>query len=105
MFQKMLQGGSGGSGKKIEVGRATNSATIQSFSAEVGKHYIVFAARHTEKGSVANPGISSGATIIETIFNERAITDKLSILVAEIVATSTTVTFDGSANLDYYIEL
>ena len=105
MFQKMLQGGSGGSGTKIEVKNATNSSQIQSFSAEVGKHYIVFASRHTDKGTSANPGISSGATIIETIFNETALTNKLKILVAEIVATSTTVTFDGSANLAYYIEL
>ena len=105
MFQKMLQGGSGGSGTKIEVRNATNSSQTQSFPAEVGKHYIVFTSRHTDKGSAANPGISSGATIIETIFNEKAITDKLRMLVAEIVATNTTVTFDGSGNLAYYIEL
>ena len=103
MFQKMLQGGSGSS--EIKVENATNSTTIQSFPAEVGKHYIVFTSRHTDTGSVANPGISSGATIIETILNERAITGKLSTLVAEIVATSTTVTFDGAGNLAYYIEL
>ena len=103
MFQKMLQGGSGNSGKKIEVGEATNSSSIQSFPAEVGKHYIVFTSRHTDKGTVAEPGISSGATIIETIFNEKAITDKMAMLVAEIVATNTTVTFEGSSNLSYYI--
>ena len=105
MFQKMLQGGSGSSGKKIEVRNATNSTNIQSFSAEVGKHYIVFASRHTERGTVSQPGISSGATIIETIFDETAITNKLRILVAEIEATSTTVTFAGTGNLAYYIEL
>ena len=104
MFQKMLQGGSGGS-SGIKVENATNSSQIQSFPAEVGKHYIVFVSRHTNKGTAAKPGISSGATIIETIFDETAITKLLRILVAEIVATSTTVTFDGSANLDYYIEL
>ena len=105
MFQKMLQGGSGSSGKKIEVGRATNSSTIQSFSAEVGKHYIVFTSRHTDTAPVKEPGIKSGATIIETIFNEKSLTKQLSMLVAEIVATSTTVTFMGSTNLAYYIEL
>ena len=105
MFQKMLQGGSGGSGTKIEVENATNSSEIQSFPAEVGKHYIVFASRHTDKGTAAAPGISSGATIIETIFDETAATHKLRMLVAEIVATSTTVTFNGSSNLAYYIEL
>ena len=105
MFQKMLQGGGGSSGTKIEVKNATNSSEIQSFTAEVGKHYIVFSSRHTDKGTVAQPGIASGATIIETIFDEAAITNKLRILVAEIVATSTTVTFNGSGNLAYYIEL
>ena len=105
MFQKMLQGGSGGSGTKIEVRNATNSSSIQSFPAEVGKHYIVFSSRHTDGGQVSKPGISSGATIIETIFDETAITNKLRMLVAEIVATSTTVTFDGSQNLVYYIEI
>ena len=105
MFQKMLQGGSGGSGKKIEVRNATNSSELQSFPAEVGKHYIVFTSRHTSKGTSAEPGIYSGATIIETIFNETAITNLMKMLVAEIVATSTTVTFEGSANLAYYIEL
>ena len=101
----MLQGGSGGSGTKIEVENATNSSNTQSFPAEVGKHYIVFASRHTDKGSVSEPGISSGATIIKTIFDETSMTNKLRILVAEIVATSTTVTFNGSSNLAYYIEL
>ena len=105
MFQKMLQVGSGGSGTKIEVENATNSSEIQTFPAEVGKHYIVFTSRHTDKGTVAQPEISSGATIIKTIFDETAITNKLRILVAEIVATSTTVTFNGSGNLAYYIEL
>ena len=105
MFQKMLQGGSGGSGTKIEVKNATNSSTIQSFPAEVGKHYIVFTSRHRDKGTVAKPGISNGATIIETIFDETANTNKLRMLVAEIVATNTTVTFEGSRNLAYYIEL
>lgn len=105
MFQKMLQCGSGSSGKKIEVGNATNSSNIQSFSAEVGKHYIVFTSRHSNTDTAAEPGIKSGATIIETIFKETAYTKLLKMLVAEIVATSTTVTFEGSANLAYYIEL
>ena len=105
MFQKMLQGGSGSSGKKIEVGNATNSSSVQSFSAEVGKHYIVFTSRHTSTATLGQPGISSGATIIKTIFNEKALTKQLAMLVAEIEATSTTVTFIGSSNLAYYIEL
>ena len=105
MFQKILQGGSGGSGRKIEVKNATNSSELQSFPAEVGKHYIVFTSRHTRQGTSGKPGIRSGATIIETIFDEISITKLMTTLVAEIVATSTTVTFEGSANLAYYIEL
>ena len=103
MRQKLLQGGS--SGRKIEVRNATNSEYTQSFPAEVGKHYIVFTSRHSTSAAAPEPGISSGATIIKTIFNEKARTNKLRMLVAEIVATSTEVTCEGDSNLAYYIEL
>lgn len=104
-FIEMDFASGGGETKEIEVKSATNSTSTQSFTAEIGKHYIVFVTRHSTSNVPSDPAISSGATIVKTIFAETAQTKRLKMLVAEIEATSTTITFAGTQNLDYYIEL
>ena len=92
--------------KKVGVSNAGTGSTNQSFSATVGKRYLVMAYRYSTSGTASNAGISSGATVDTSYFNNTASSSSGSKLwVAIVTATSSTVTLLGTNNGACFIPL
>ena len=109
LAQLEKKGGSGDLYKLVKEATVINAgtgSTTQSFSAEIGKRYLVFAYRFSSAGQAQNVAISSGATI-DTLFlnNIMSKTQSSKLWVAIITATATTITMAGTENGACYMPL
>lgn len=86
--------------KAARVRNAGTGSTDQSFSATIGKHYLVISVRYsTTSSAAADAGISSGATVDTVFLNNTATSNsRLKIYAAIVKATSSTVTMLGTGN-------
>ena len=108
--------GSGGSDLYTMLSNSTwgdgnnggSSASTQSFSATVGKHYLICATR-ASTGSPQNVAINSGATVETTLINNvmssTAASARVKLWVAIVTATAPTITMAGTANVCVYLLL
>lgn len=95
-------GGGGSLYDMVKAARVRNAGTgssAQSFSATIGKKYLVVATRYSSSGTASNAGISSGATVDTLFINNQASTSGgLKLWSAIVTATSSTVTLLGTGN-------
>lgn len=92
--------------KRATVINAGTGQSAQSFTAEVGKRYLVMSIR-VSTGTAGNGGISSGANV-DTLFIDNQATSGGShgkLWVAIVTATATTVTLLGTSNACCYMPL
>lgn len=109
LAQLEKKGGSGDLYKLVKEATVINAGTgaqYQSFSAEIGKKYLVFAFRFSSASAAADTGISSGATV-DTMYLKNVPTSQGQgkIWVAIVTATATTVTMLGTGNGACYMPL
>lgn len=85
--------------KTAQVRNAGTGSSAQSFSATIGKRYLVVTVRYSSSTTPGDAGISSGATV-DTVFLNNVINSnsRLKLYAAIVTATSSTVTMLGTAN-------
>ena len=110
LAQLEKKGGSGDLYKLVKEATVINAGTgttYQSFSAEIGKRYLVFALRYSgTEGAAADVSISSGAIIDNMFINNIAVSStRVKIWAAIVKATATTVTMAGTNNGACYMPL